>query len=582
MGPHPNGRERYAVLKIVGIYALFGGLWIYLSDTLLALLIRQPGIIARISIFKGFLFILLTSVLLYKLIKRYAGQSALSRQQALETEQRFETIYNFANDAIFIHDAATGRILDVNETMCRMYGWSHAEALDLAVNDLSSGESPYSQFEALQLLSHAGEGRPQLFEWLSRKKDGSLFWTEVSMRRALVGGEERIIVLVRDITERKRSQELIRLSEERYRRFTSLTSDFVYLCVSRNGEPYRIQWIGGASESITGFSPEELLDMGCWQHLTHPDDRERLRAELERLTPGWVTENEFRIITRDGEVRWLRDISRCEAGTEPGELQLHGAFQDISERRRYEDDILKMNRELEENTRQLEENTRQLEEANRELEAFSYSLSHDLRTYITRISTSAQVLEDCGPDSAHAGYCIESIEDSCQGMEDLISSMLKLSLISRSELAREKVNLSAIVNEIGAALRSAEPDRQVEFIVEPGLCAECDPHLIKVALENLVKNAWKYSSSIVPARIEFGREGEGDEKVFRVRDNGPGFDMSEADKLFKPFQRLKNAKDVLGTGIGLATVQRIIQRHDGKVWGAGEIDRGATFYFTLP
>jgi signal transduction histidine kinase len=138
-----------------------------------------------------------------------------------------------------------------------------------------------------------------------------------------------------------------------------------------------------------------------------------------------------------------------------------------------------------------------------------------------------------------------------------------------------------MVGEIAGDLRAEEPDREVTFVLEPDLYAECDSHLMKIALENLVKNAWKYCSSVVPARIEFGRVVTDGGAAFFVRDNGPGFDMDEADKLFKPFQRLNNAKDVLGSGIGLATVQRIIQRHGGRVWGSGEIDRGATFFFLL-
>lgn len=202
-----NQKERSAVLMIVAIYALVGGLWIYLSDSMLARLIQDPHLMAQAGVFKGLIFILLTSVLLYNLIANYVERLITSKRMALESEERFKTIYDYANDAVFIHHAGTGEVLDVNQTMCAMYGYSREEALRLKVSDISLGTPPFSQAEALEWLDRAAMGTPQVFEWLCKRKDGSLFWTEVSMRQAVIGGEERIIVLVRDITERKKTLE---------------------------------------------------------------------------------------------------------------------------------------------------------------------------------------------------------------------------------------------------------------------------------------------------------------------------------------------------------------------------------------
>ena len=233
---------------------------------------------------------------------------------------------------------------------------------------------------------------------------------------------------------------------------------------------------------------------------------------------------------------------------------------------------------------ELERKAREVALANQELEAFSYSLAHDMRNYITRSFCAAQILQDnyrimLGENGR---YLVKIICESNQNMEMLANDMLILARISRSEIKRKLVDCGESARGIAAELLQAEPGRSVEFVVAPGLVAECDPHLLKIALVNLLGNAWKYTRQVPAARVEFGRVAHNGQNAFFVRDNGMGFDMEEVDQLFKPFQRLGNAKDFPGTGIGLATVQRIIQRHGGETWGEGEPGKGATFYFTLP
>lgn len=234
--------------------------------------------------------------------------------------------------------------------------------------------------------------------------------------------------------------------------------------------------------------------------------------------------------------------------------------------------------------RELERKAEELAEANRELEAFGYSLTHDMRTYLTRMYSAAQILRDkYGAALDESGRClVKMVCDANEDMVRLIKDMMVLSRIIRSELGREMVDLSEMARGIAAALKLTEPGRRAEFDIAPGLVAACDPQLLKVALDNLICNAWKYTGMTPEARIEFGAIARKGGRAFFVRDNGMGFEMKDAGNLFKPFQRLQNAKDFPGTGIGLATVQRIIQRHGGEVWGEGEQGKGATFFFTLP
>jgi len=222
------------------------------------------------------------------------------------------------------------------------------------------------------------------------------------------------------------------------------------------------------------------------------------------------------------------------------------------------------------------------EAANRELEAFSYSVAHDLRAPLRGVDGfSLALLEEYADklDGEGCGY-LKHMRESAQRMGRLIDDLLALSRVTRSELAREPVDLSGLAQNVAAQLQRAQPDRQVEIVIAARIVVDCDARLLRVALENLLGNAWKFTGKRAQPRIEIGVTPGGDRACF-VRDNGAGFDMAYASKLFGAFQRLHSSDEFEGTGIGLATVQRIINRHSGRIWAIGEVDRGATFYFTL-
>jgi len=231
-----------------------------------------------------------------------------------------------------------------------------------------------------------------------------------------------------------------------------------------------------------------------------------------------------------------------------------------------------------------------LETANKELEAFAYSVSHDLRAPLRGIDGFSQVLLEEYHDKldAQGENYLRRIRNASQRMGQLIDDMLKLSRVSRGEINIQQVNLSEIFKEIADGHIGLEPKRQVEFIVQEGIKARGDSHLLRIVLENLIGNAWKFTSNHPRARIEFGIQHKNETPVYFVRDDGAGFNMKYAQKLFGAFQRLHTVAEFPGTGIGLATVQRIIHRHGGKVWAEGEEENlplgktgGATFYFTL-
>jgi light-regulated signal transduction histidine kinase (bacteriophytochrome) len=233
--------------------------------------------------------------------------------------------------------------------------------------------------------------------------------------------------------------------------------------------------------------------------------------------------------------------------------------------------------------RMVAERTLELASANQELEAFSYSVAHDLRAPLRRIDGFSQLLlEDyAGKLDAEGSKYLQQIRKSAQEMGRLIDDLLALSRVTRSELRRERVDLTTLARSILARLQKNEPGRKAKLVISAGLSANGDTHLLSVVLENLLGNAWKFTGKRPLARIEVGARQEEGQRVFFVRDNGAGFDMAYAHKLFGPFQRLHSAAEFEGTGIGLATVQRIVRRHGGRVWAEAEVGRGATFYFTL-
>lgn len=290
--------------------------------------------------------------------------------------------------------------------------------------------------------------------------------------------------------------------------------------------------------------------------------------------------SEFRIVRTDGSVRWVSVLGDAERDAEGNALRVMGVTMEVTERKHAEEELARNREHLEE---QVRERTLELQTANRELEAFSYSVSHDLRAPLRAVDgfsralmdDYADVLDEDGMDS------LNCLREASQNMGRLIDDLLALSRVSREAMHTEEVDLGVIAELVIAELRGEHGSRRVEFSSSGDLRASGDPRLLRVVMENLLGNAWKFTRKVKRARVELGTTEKDGRTVYFVRDNGAGFDMVFADKLFSPFQRLHRVDEFEGSGIGLATVQRIIRRHGGDEWGEGEADRGAAFYFTL-
>lgn len=410
-------------------------------------------------------------------------------------------------------------------------------------------------------------------EYLVTCKDG----TKKTMMIFGVLVSDKVFVIFEDITERKHAEEKLRESENRYQIFTSITSDFVYNCSRRGMDPYRIRWIAGATEAITGYSLEELKQMPCWMNIVHPADKERVDKFLMELTPGDRAAIDFRILTKGGDVRWIHESSYCESGNIQGELFHYGSSQDITTRKLAEEEIHRLNVDLE---KLVAERTAELLRSNSDLASFCYAISHELRAPVARIKGLSQALqEEWVENPADAEYCAKRIEAASSELQEVINSVLQLSRLSQTAFAPQPLNLSALVREITSSLVRETPERQVEVVIADDITASGDPSLVRLCLENLLGNAMKYTVRQSVTRIEFGKDTVSG--AYFIRDNGIGFDMDHADHLFEPFIRLHREEEFSGSGIGLATVQRIIERHGGRIWAESTPDEGATFYFTL-
>jgi len=288
------------------------------------------------------------------------------------------------------------------------------------------------------------------------------------------------------------------------------------------------------------------------------------------------------IIRRSFQLRFEKDD--LIFSLEQSRREMDSAFEtlrlEVRKRREVETELRLLSNNLE---REVQARTRELEHANRELNAFAYSVSHDLRAPVRAIEGFSRVLQqEFGGSLGERGrHYLATVRQSAERMNDLIDDILLLSRVSRQGLNLRVCDLTGMAHEIADTLQKADPSRQADFFIQEGLTGQCDHRLLRVLLENLLNNAWKFTRKTETARIEFGARIEDGKTIFFVADNGVGFDMAYVHKLFIPFQRLHSEAEFEGTGIGLATVQRIIRRHGGSIWAKGDLGKGAIFFFTL-
>ncbi len=546
-----------------------------------------------------------------------------SEQEIRQSREMLDNILSAS--PIGISFTEEGSIKWTNQAMVKMFGYECEDVcLGMPPKQFYADDREHKRVQRAFFTS-LKEARPVETEALMRRADGSTFYGLVTISAMDLANPRRgTISTVTDISERKlaeealaqaylelgrrvddRTAELSRINEQlerqieerkraeqalhlEKRRFQTLSEHAPFGMVMI-GEDGTFHYMNPKFEELFGYDLAEVPNGKAWFRRAYPDPEYRRQViatwvnRLEQSKIGELRAYAFTVTCKDGKDKIIlfRPVQ-----LETGEHLM--TCEDITERRKAEEEIRRLNKELEE---RVVDRTAQLEASNKELAAFAYSVSHDLRAPLRSIDGFSMVLlEDYADllDETGKDY-LGRVRAASQRMSGLIDDLLKLSRLTRAEINRKRVDLSALALSIAAELQQEDPQRRAEFKIDSGIHVDADPRLLRVAVENLLGNAWKFTAQRPVARIELGISNSTDQSphsppnkpVHYVRDNGAGFDMAYSDKLFGAFQRLHAADEFPGTGIGLATVKRIIHRHGGRVWAEGVPDRGATFYFTL-
>ncbi len=501
-----------------------------------------------------------------------------------ERERQISLIYDTVGDVIFnlkVEKDGSYSFASVNQCFLSTTGLQANQIIGRRLQDIIP--EPSSSLALAKYAEAIREKRIVRWEETSEYPTGQLIG-EVSIAPVFDDSNNCVGLVgsVHDITGRKRMEEALRQSEQRYKQLLESITDYTYSVEIQNGRPMKTVH-GFGCEKVTGYTPDDYSVIPkLWLQMVHPDDQKVVEHYADPLCEGKeIPALEHRIIHKNGSIIWVRNTYVLKHDANGKVVGYDGLISDITERKQAEEEIRRLNAELED---RVVKRTAQLEAANKELEAFSYSVSHDLRAPLRHASGYVDLLvKKCKSDLSEKGqHYLSSIADSVHQMGVLIDDLLQFSKTGRIEMRQSVSDMNVILGEVMESLRHDNSNRMIKWIIGKLPSVFCDSSMLKLVWVNLLSNAVKFTRTRENARIEIGVQEEEKEFIFYVRDNGVGFDMQYAQKLFGVFQRLHSMDEFEGTGIGLANVRRIISRHEGRTWAKAELDKGATFYFTLP
>lgn len=500
----------------------------------------------------------------------------IAQRERRAAERRYQRLFDVSPDGIIVH--RDERILFANAAARRIFGAATNDALL---------DTPLSRFfarhaETVRRPLALGQGLSEAralprAQFRFQRLDGTTVDIESSAVITPFEGGPATLRVIRDVSDRVQAEQALQESRTRYQEVVESVNEIIF----QSDLDGVFTFLNPAWSAITGHAVEASLGRPMTEFM-HPDDRGRARELFDRVARDGARDEltELRVRTTVGEVRWLELHTRRMSGSDGAAIGIMGSLDDITARKVAEFTLKNVNKELEARVRA---RTAELEASNRELEAFSYSVSHDLRAPLRAIEGFSAILqEDLADrlDPTTRNY-LERIRAATLRMARLIDDLIELARLTRLTLRRENIDLSQMVSELLTEIQHETPERVVETDIAPGLTAHADRALMRVVLENLLRNAWKFSADEAVTRIAFFATRENDEVMFCVADNGIGFDMAYADKLFLPFNRLHMTHEYAGSGIGLATVARIVQRHGGRIRAESAPGEGARFCFSI-
>ncbi|MBE2199168.1 MAG: PAS domain S-box protein [Anaerolinea sp.] len=552
------------------LVCLWNGKMEMIRDTVVQTLDGQPrNVTVYFSVCPGYeetLSKILVS--LVDITERRQVEEALSASEA-----ELRTLIEVMTDVIFVGDSE-GRYLKIVDTSPSLLYKPPDELVGKTLHEVFPKDQADFFFN---YISQALNTQKSVNFEYSIPIGNQEFWFNATISPM---SDDKFLMVARDITDRKRAEEALRASEWRYREIFDNVLDGLYLLEVTDDGRFRTIEVNPALERLTGV-PRSFSVGKTQEEIVPPEVAAIVNAKYHHcVKAGRPIEEEAALDLPVGR-RYFQS-TLIPARDETGQIhRLIGISRDITEQKRAEEEIRQLNQELEQRVR---DRTAQLEAANKELEAFAYSVSHDLRAPLRHIDGFLELLQQrtAGVFDERSQHYMDTISDAAMRMGQLIDDLLTFSRMGRNELSKTPVDLGALVQGI---IREFEPemkDRTVNWRITALPTVTGDQAMLRLALVNLLANALKFTRGRASANIEVGCQADEKEVVIFICDNGVGFDMAYADKLFGVFQRLHPADEFEGTGIGLANVRRIIQRHNGRTWAEGQVNQGATFYFSLP
>lgn len=497
----------------------------------------------------------------------------------MESEQTFRQFFEHAYEAIVVIDKATGGITDYNRNALAMFNLSGAEILNRTIASLSPAVQPggeQSEQKAAELTGNVTGMQHSFAEWLFQGKNGNTIPCELRITGMPINGKQLVRISIVDITDRKTGEQKLKTQQKFYSSLMENINDGIVL-LSPTGQ---IIYQSPSSDKIAGYTFDEVKDKTIFE-LVHPDDLQDLsKFFLQAVnTPGQPFTRQFRFSRKQGGYMWLEGTMTNMLHDET----IRGFvtnYRDIEERKAAEIKLAAFNEKLEQ---KVKERTAELTEANRELEAFNYTVSHDLQAPLRATCGFARILLNDYKDKLDEDgvQILNIINDSSIRMSQLIRDLLDFAKLGKAEMAKKVVDMDTMARVVVDEVRFNTGYNKFKTTIGNIDEACGDSHLLKQVWVNLIGNAVKYSSKCAEPVIEIGSKKMNGETVYYVKDNGAGFDMKFAGKLFTVFKRMHNSEEFEGTGVGLATVHRIITRHGGRIWAEAATGQGATFYFTV-